>query len=218
MYIGIDAGHGGKDKGTTAGVIAEADYALKIAQLVHMKTPETFLIRQTPFETLSLYQRKVIAQNHDADLVICLHVNDGPPEYKGAHAFHMPDDDFGAAVASEIMSVWPHKLSRKRLMPSERGGVRIAGAVEPVDDKLWPRVANVFRAYAEVPLILIEMFYATNKSNDIDAQDHRVIDCMVDAIFEGCLYANRAEEDINECHPDILMDGFKTVSQRKREV
>jgi N-acetylmuramoyl-L-alanine amidase len=78
--IVIDAGHGGKDHGTTGKVIREKDVALKIAlklgNYIEKNIPGVKVIYTRKDDTyLPLDERADIANKNKADLFICIHAN-----------------------------------------------------------------------------------------------------------------------------------------------
>ncbi|MDE2971429.1 MAG: N-acetylmuramoyl-L-alanine amidase, partial [Acidobacteriota bacterium] len=76
--IVIDAGHGGKDPGTSAGSLREKDIALDIAKRVRDDlTKRGFEVIMTRDKDvfIPLEQRAFIANSRDADLFVSIHVN-----------------------------------------------------------------------------------------------------------------------------------------------
>lgn len=76
--IVIDAGHGGKDPGTSAGSLREKDIALDIARRVRDDLEERgfeVIMTRDKDVFIPLEQRAFIANSRDADLFVSIHVN-----------------------------------------------------------------------------------------------------------------------------------------------
>ena len=76
--IVIDAGHGGKDPGTSAGSLREKDIALDIAKRVRDDLEERgfeVIMTRDKDVFIPLEQRAFIANSRDADLFVSIHVN-----------------------------------------------------------------------------------------------------------------------------------------------
>lgn len=76
--IVIDAGHGGKDPGTSAGSLREKDIALDIAKRVRDDLTERgfeVIMTRDKDVFIPLEQRAFIANSRDADLFVSIHVN-----------------------------------------------------------------------------------------------------------------------------------------------
>jgi N-acetylmuramoyl-L-alanine amidase len=79
----IDAGHGGKDHGTSGKIMKEKDLALKIALKVGKYIEENVpgvkvIYTRKDDRYLSLDERADIANKNKADLFICIHANANP--------------------------------------------------------------------------------------------------------------------------------------------
>ena len=76
----IDAGHGGKDPGTSGKNLKEKDIALKISlkvgEYIEKYLPDVKVIYTRKDDTyVGLDDRAVIANNAKADLFLCIHAN-----------------------------------------------------------------------------------------------------------------------------------------------
>jgi N-acetylmuramoyl-L-alanine amidase len=186
----IDPGHGGADLGTTAGQIPEADYVWAMADMVEIISGFIYRSR-TSYEDPSNSERAKLAIKRGSPFTIALHVNEGTPSRHGAHAFFRSGSQIGLNVAKAIMSAWPDVLSRDNLFAIHSGGRYIAGAVEPSNQYLWPRVSEVFSSYGDHELVLVEMFYASNSRDDAAAQQELVQEEMALAIARGLTVGRR---------------------------
>lgn len=82
LTVVLDAGHGGKDRGTTRGSVEEADITLYVAKklkerLARNKAFRPLLSRESQ-SGLSLPDRARVAAREKADLLISIHVNSSP--------------------------------------------------------------------------------------------------------------------------------------------
>lgn len=86
----IDAGHGGKDKGCSAESVLEKDLSLLYAQLIGQKLTaegiEVIQLRDKD-EFISLDDRVDFTNQHQADLLLSIHINKGPAQMNGMQIF-----------------------------------------------------------------------------------------------------------------------------------
>lgn len=106
--IVIDAGHGGKDQGTSGEFSVEKDIALNIAletgKVINEYLPDVEIIYTRNDDSFpSLYERADIANNNHADLFISVHCNSAPysSKVKGTETYimglHKSDENFEVA-------------------------------------------------------------------------------------------------------------------------
>lgn len=134
MTVAIDMGHGGKDRGTTAGLTDEADLTYQaghnLSRLLRVLGRKAKLLRKQG-EDPSNEQRRDRAIEAGADWVLSIHVNEGPSAYHGGHAFYSVGDGIGKQVCDAVMEGWPEPLKRHHLHATERNGIYIAGRLSP---------------------------------------------------------------------------------------
>lgn len=90
----IDAGHGGKDGGCQGSFSNEKDIALAIALKTGKYIEESFpdvkvIYTRKDDRFLELHERAKIANDANADLFICIHVNSGPTTAFGTETYVM---------------------------------------------------------------------------------------------------------------------------------
>jgi len=82
MTVVIDAGHGGRDRGTNRGGVYESDITLSVAQSLHtiLKADKNFrpVLSRADSHGVSLTDRAQMAKRHKADLLVSIHVNSSP--------------------------------------------------------------------------------------------------------------------------------------------
>src|SRR5262245_19980045 len=75
----IDAGHGGRDRGTNRKSIYESQVTLKVAQYLHeiLRKDKSFkaVLSRENEHGVSLSERARIAKNQRGDLLVSIHVN-----------------------------------------------------------------------------------------------------------------------------------------------
>src|SRR6478735_8160694 len=92
--IVIDAGHGGKDPGCLGNNAREKDIALDIAlklgELIQHNIPDVKVVYTRKDDNfIELHERAGIANRHNADLFISIHVNSGPVGQYGTETYCM---------------------------------------------------------------------------------------------------------------------------------
>ncbi|PIB35998.1 N-acetylmuramoyl-L-alanine amidase [Reichenbachiella sp. 5M10] len=104
----IDAGHGGKDQGTSGQFSLEKDIALSIAletgKIINEYLPDVEVIYTRKDDSFpTLYERADVANNNHADLFISIHCNSAPYSEKvhGTETYimglHMSNENFEVA-------------------------------------------------------------------------------------------------------------------------
>jgi N-acetylmuramoyl-L-alanine amidase len=82
MTVIIDAGHGGKDRGTTRRGIYESDITLEVAKALYerLKSDRNFrpILSRDNQHGVSLAERARLAKQHHASLLLSIHVNSSP--------------------------------------------------------------------------------------------------------------------------------------------
>lgn len=205
FVVGIDAGHGGTEHspdcnsggtcsacGTKAGLPygleTEGVYTCKIAGELMDSIPEFIrtIYLGHPTDTLPITERADIAKRTNCDLVLSLHVNESPRTgTHGAHMLFLDGSNLLRTVAVHIAKRWPCELSRPVFGGVTKSGVYIAGMVERATKDLWPRAHYLLSCYESIPTLLVEMFYASNRSDVDRARSHGIQVQMVAAMLSG---------------------------------
>lgn len=110
--IVIDAGHGGKDRGCNGKKAYEADVALKLAldlgRRIEDSMPGVRVIYTRKTNVfVELIERAQIANRHNADLFVSIHLNSGPSAARGTEIWTMgpAKSDANLAVAKRENAV-----------------------------------------------------------------------------------------------------------------
>lgn len=127
--ITIDAGHGGRDSGTTYKEILEKDINLEISKKLAKELTKngaiTYMIR-TRDEDLSsiydskkkrgdLYRRLLLIKKNQSDLYLSIHINwYQDPSYKGAEVLYNPINQQNKLLATFIMKQFKKDLNSNR--------------------------------------------------------------------------------------------------------
>lgn len=107
--IVVDAGHGGKDQGTSAGSILEKDINLAVAQslsnILNKKNIQVILTRDTD-EYVRLSDRSKIANSSEADCFVSIHCNycEESSTPKGLECYFREGSNGGEKLAQAIMN------------------------------------------------------------------------------------------------------------------
>lgn len=224
----IIAGHGGDDHGVVYNGLTEKDVNLEVGKKLVKKLiargVDAVLIRDTD-KDISLGERGRQAEASGATFGISLHVNAVADPETHAHqdglmAFHWPENRLTQRVAQIICQCVPRELHHGR-------------AVWPVSKHDWrKRAFNVVRAH-KLPVVLVEMGFATNKGDAKYLQSAEGQEAVMDAIVEGLAFvapqlkakpappvevAAKPEppEDLPMPEPESEPVPAKTASRRRR--
>lgn len=200
MIVSIHAGHGGADRGTSAGGIDEATYNLAFSASLCAMVQKLFyplvkpiLVRDTD-ELVPLSAAGDFAADQKAALAFAVHCNAHTSSQ--AHGLRIFSDAAFPAVevcADEIFRTYPLELTRsgspKRLSRTFK--------IDPVKRAAGPwlrRPWNVISPYSRrgVPCLLLELFFASNPRDLSLAQDEWVRSQMLMAVCHGVASYARA--------------------------
>ena len=105
----LDAGHGGKDVGTSYGNIYEKDInlsiALEIKECLEQEGIEVILTRSSD-EFISLEERAAAANQTDAEVFVSIHCNyyEDDSSVSGVEGYYCSDSEEGKELAESILS------------------------------------------------------------------------------------------------------------------
>lgn len=116
--IVIDPGHGGKDPGATAFSLKEKNVTLKVAkktaEILRNKYGLEVILTRTDDTYLSLEERTALANTHNADLFVSVHVNANPQKTaKGVETFflNLATNNEAMLVAARENATSTHNIS-----------------------------------------------------------------------------------------------------------
>ena len=180
LRLVIDPGHGGSNRGTRVADRDECDHVLEVARQLRDAMAgwqiDVRLTRETDV-TMRFADRAQVAIDHDADLVLVLHVNAychadpqtgaeiPDPKAHGMAAFVLEDDGPAASVASAILRAAPVGLLSPRLRP---------WAALPTD---WTsHTYACLEHYGNRPAVLVELGFRTNPQDleTLTGEAHRL--------------------------------------------
>lgn len=171
----LDAGHGGKDNGTSSDRAKEKDInlaiVLKMEKLLQERGIETLLTRGDD-SFLKLSERAVIANDQGASLFISIHCNayDKDNRVKGLECYYHPDSSSGKELAEGIC---------KKLKEDGKIETRSARAEDYA----------VLRE-TECKSILIEIGYLTNASEREKLLDEEYQNMLAEELVEALCSIN----------------------------
>lgn len=183
--IVLDAGHGGRDQGTSSGDVLEKDINLsmakKLAALLEDDKIEILLTREDDTK-IGLDERAEFANKNKADLFISLHCNycEEDAGVQGLECYYREGSEEGGALASCIADAFE---GEERII--NRG----------------TRTAN-FRVLrnTRMPAVLVEMGYLSNRSERDKLADEAYQELLAKKLAEGILASDvfREEQPENE--------------------
>lgn len=189
MIISIHAGHGGLDRGTSAGGIDEADYNLAFSASLSAMVHKLFCPRAKPVlvrdsdERVPLTKAAEFAAAHKASLAFAVHVNSyTSPSAHGLRAFADAQFRSLAQCSDTIFRCYPKELTRR--------GTKHAMTLNDakVSKNEWMRRPyNVIEPYTRrgIPCLLLELFFASNPRDYDFAHQDWIRQQMLMAICQG---------------------------------
>lgn len=166
----LDAGHGGKDQGTSAGEVIEKEINLamvkKVAELLEDEETTVMFTREDDTK-VGLEARATFANEQEADLFVSLHCNycEDDAGVQGLECYYREDSPEGETMANQIVEA---VKSEERI--ANRG----------------TRTAN-FRVLCktEMPAVLVEMGYLSNAEERGRMVDEEYQKVLAEKIAEG---------------------------------
>lgn len=186
--IVLDPGHGGKDPGAIAFGLKEKDIVLKVAkqlaEVLRRDLGVTVLLTRQSDVYLPLEERTAIANTHDADLFISLHINAHPsPQIRGFETYflNLSTSDEAMRVAARENATSTHQMSdlqdilqdimrnskinessRLARLVHQSIGSALAASPFPLKDMGVKQAPFYVLIGAEMPAILLEMAFISN--------------------------------------------------------
>jgi len=187
MRLVIDPGHGAPDSGTVHNGIVEKDLTLELGfQLedVILKTRWFYDVKMTRRVDRNLRNAEAgkIAHDHQADLVISIHVNGVVnPQARGLEVYHLSGDVVGREVADAICRAAPAPL---------RHPTRTVGKAAIGEE---PHLRNIRAVLTPMPRpsVLVEVGFCSNPQDAAALKSDVVQRGIVAAMLCGALEAQR---------------------------
>ncbi len=168
----IDAGHGGKDGGTSSGKTIEKDITLAVAQkmqkLLEEEEIKVVMTRDTDV-FLKLEERAQISNENDTDLFISVHCNyyEGSADVNGIECYFAEGDEISREVAGIIMK----NIDKIK-------GLRNRG---PKEEDYYVTKNN------DAPAVLVEMGFLSNPTECKNLADDAYQQSLAEELVEGIL-------------------------------
>ena len=105
----IDAGHGGKDQGTSAGNVLEKDLNLQVAEKLAKelkKRGASVLLTRTDDTKIPLEERAAMANEKEADLFVSIHCNycEDDSSVQGLECYYREGSDEAQKLAENVVT------------------------------------------------------------------------------------------------------------------
>ncbi|WP_202707093.1 N-acetylmuramoyl-L-alanine amidase family protein [Sporosalibacterium faouarense] len=176
----IDAGHGGKDPGTTAinSKIHEKELTLMVAKRLEKKLNEigfkTYLTRDND-EYIGLYERTDKANSMDGDAFISIHFNaHNNPDVKGIETIYCPS--YGSDQKTEDQYPFAETIHSA-----------VVDAIGGIDRGINRRPEIVVTRESKMVAALVELGFISNPEEEKAILSFDYIDKAVDGISEGLM-------------------------------
>jgi N-acetylmuramoyl-L-alanine amidase len=210
--IVLDPGHGGKDPGASAFGMSEKDIVLQVAKKLAAKLKKDLgyevILTRNDDTFISLEQRTAIANTNGADLFISLHLNAHPSaKIYGFETYYLnlSSDSEAIRVAALENATSTHQLSdlqniladimkNSKIDESSRLAQQVQDALfSGLTDRKYLQVKNLgvkkapfyVLIGAEMPAILIEMAFLSNKTDATQMKKEGYQDAMAAEIVQG---------------------------------
>ncbi|MFH2124862.1 MAG: N-acetylmuramoyl-L-alanine amidase [Pseudomonadota bacterium] len=210
--IVLDPGHGGKDPGASAFGMLEKDIVLKVAKKLAVKLKKEMgyevILTRNDDTFISLEERTAIANTNSADLFISLHLNAHPSEkVYGFETYYLnlSTDSEAIRVAALENATSTHQLSdlqtilsdimkNSKIDESSRLAQKVQDALSSgLTDRKYQQVKSLgvkqapfyVLIGAEMPAILIEMAFLSNKTDAHQVKKEGYQDALAAEIVQG---------------------------------
>jgi N-acetylmuramoyl-L-alanine amidase len=209
--IVLDPGHGGKDPGAIAFGLKEKDIVLKVAKMLapilEKRLRCKVILTRTTDVFIPLEERTAIANTHDADLFVSLHINASPSEKAhGIETYYLnlTTNPEAMRVAARENATSTHQMSDLQNILSDimknskiNESARLA---ELVNNSIITGLKKNFSDIksmgvkqapfyvligAEMPAILVEMSFITNKDDVKHLQNNHFLENIASDISSG---------------------------------
>jgi N-acetylmuramoyl-L-alanine amidase len=209
--IVLDPGHGGKDPGAIAFGLKEKDIVLKVAKMLapilEKRLRCKVILTRTTDVFIPLEERTAIANTHDADLFVSLHINASPSEKAhGIETYYLnlTTNPEAMRVAARENATSTHQMSDLQNILSDimknskiNESARLA---ELVNNSIVTGLKKNFSDIksmgvkqapfyvligAEMPAILVEMSFITNKDDVKHLQNNHFLENIASDISSG---------------------------------
>lgn len=170
----LDAGHGGKDPGTSGNGMQEKNLTLTIAQKIEQELQgsgiKVYMTRDSDVYPENSTRAKTA--NDIADLMVSIHMNSGPETANGTETlYQVHANDNGA------------RLTSKQLAEILQGKVVSATGNTNRGAKLWTDVLILNRT--TVPAVIVEVIFITNTGDALKISNPAYQDQVAQAIADG---------------------------------
>lgn len=170
----LDAGHGGKDPGTSGNGMQEKNLNLTITQKIAQKLQgsgiKVYMTRDSDVYPENSTRAKTA--NDIADLMVSIHMNSGPETANGTETlYQVHANDNGAGLTS------------KQLAEILQGKVVSATGNTNRGAKLWTDVLILNRT--TVPAVIVEVIFITNTGDALKISNPTYQDQVAQAIADG---------------------------------
>lgn len=209
--IVIDPGHGGKDPGAMANGLKEKNIVLKVAKklalILRKKLDCRVILTRSTDVFIPLEERTAIANKNDADLFVSLHVNADPDaEASGFETYYLNltsnpeamrvaayENETSTHQISEMKNILSSILKNSKIQESSRLAEQVQEALihglrkdfTGIKDMKVRKAPFYVLMGAEMPAILVEMSFITNKHDARHLKSNRFLTNIADDISKG---------------------------------
>ena len=208
----IDPGHGGKDRGATGITgLREKDLTLRVAEMLAVKIKEKLglevILTRSKDSFLPLEERTALANTKGADLFISIHANAHPSsKVRGIETYflNVATDEEAMRVAalenattkknmSDLQMILSDLMLNSKITESGHLGVKVQKAMvasiktqyKGIRDLGVKQAPFYVLIGANMPSILIELGFISNKTEEARLKSSKYLDRLTDGIVNG---------------------------------
>jgi N-acetylmuramoyl-L-alanine amidase len=217
--IVLDPGHGGRDPGAIGpGGVTEKEIVLRVAKRLAEKLRKEMGVQvwltRSDDRFIALEDRTAVANAHNADLFVSLHMNASPnAEARGVETYYLDNTSDEASIrlaarenatsrknVSDLQFILSDLTQNMKLEDSVSLAHHLQGALvatngthlHEIKDLGVKKALFYVLVGARMPSVLVEMFFISNRDEARAMSQSQFQDAVVDALYNGIQQYNRS--------------------------
>lgn len=170
--IVLDAGHGGKDPGTSGNELFEKEITLDVEKRVEAKLKKAganVILTRSSDTFPTLEDRVGIAKRNNAEIFVSIHANSGEPSANGTETYYDTSKNLSGGESKKLANEIQKQITA--LLGMNSRGIK--------EEAFYVLRNN------NMPSVLIELGFVTNKKDAEKLNSDKYRDLFAEAIFRG---------------------------------